>query len=212
MTTNRYFNNVNNISEQELFQSLMTESIQIHGTTVLYIKRNIPELDNILREPKFSTFKNTYSIEMYAPDGAISVSDNFSMSKFGWLMNDNLELVVSRETWDEVTKIDNYLKRPHEGDLIYIGDSLTLNNSYINTVYEIVRVKVGNDTRYEFGTNYIYTLTCKVYSPNHDDFDTDYIELDDFLNDNHNNNEINDELKIEQPTVVIPSGNPFGEL
>lgn len=213
MSTNKYFNNINNSSEQDLFQSLVTESIKIHGTDVLYIKRDIPELDKILGEPKFSTFKNTYTIEMYAPDGAISVSNNFSMSKFGWLVDDNLELVVSSDVWEKsVYPFDNTLKQPHEGDLIYIGESLTLNSSYINTVYEIVRVKLGNETRFEFGSNYMFTLSCKVYSPNHDDFDTDGLDLDDFLNDNTHKTEINDDIDFERLDSVIPNNNPFGEL
>lgn len=213
MATNKYFNNTNNFVEQDLFQSLMTESIKIHGTDVLYIRRDITELDEILREPRFSDFTDTYTIEMYAPDGGISTNNNFSMSKFGWLVDSQLELVVSMEVWDKIVSVyDAELLRPREGDLIFIGDSRVLNNSYINTVYEITSVKVGNESRFEFGKNYLYTLGCQVYSPDHDDFDTDNDEINEFLNDNVHKTEINDSLKQEMNDIVIPSHNPFGEI
>jgi len=213
MATNKYFNTTSNIVEQDLFQSLMTESIKIHGTDVLYIKRDIPELDEILREPKFSTFKNTHTIEMYAPDGGIGTNNNFSMSKFGWLVDSALELVVSMESWDSTVSIyDDTLLRPREGDLVYIGDSRVLNNSYINTIYEITSVKVGNENRFEFGKNYVYTVGCQIYSPSHDDFDTDNDNMNDFLNDNAHKTEINDVIGTEMDDIVIPSNNPFGEI
>lgn len=213
MSTNKYFNNINNSSEQNLFQSLMTESIKIHGTDVLYFRRDIPELDAILREPKFSEFKNTHVIEMYAPDGGISTNNNFSMSKFGWLVDSQLELVVSMTSWDNAISIyDDVLSRPREGDLVFIGDSKVLSNSYINTVYEITSVKVGNESRFELGKNYVYTLGCQVYSPSHDDFDTENDAMNDFLNDNEHKTSINDALTSEMNSIVIPSSNPFGEI
>lgn len=213
MATNKYFNQVTNVPEQGLFQSLITEAIKIHGTDVLYIKRDIPELDKILREPKFSTFKNTHTIEMYAPDGGISTNNNFSMSKFGWLVDSALELIVSIAVWDkDISVYDSTLIRPREGDLIFIGDSRVLNNSYINTVYEITSVKVGNENRFEFGMNSVYTVGCQVYSASHDDFETDNIDMNDFLNDNTHKTEINDAIFEEMDDIVIPSNNPFGEI
>ena len=213
MATNKYFNHTTNVPEQGLFESLVTEAIKIHGTDVLYIKRDIPELDEILREPKFSKFKDTHVIEMYAPDGGISTNNNFSMSKFGWLVDNTLELVVSMPVWEEIITVrDNGLNRPREGDLVFIGDSQMLSNSYINTVYEITSVKVGNEDRFQFGKNYVYTLGCQVYSTSHDDFETDNTDFNDFLNDNEHNTAINDALTQEMNDVIVTGQNPFGEL
>lgn len=213
MSTNKYFNHTTFVSEQNLFDSLMIEAIQIHGVDVMYIKRDIPELDEILREPKFSEFKNTYTIEMYAPDGGIGSNEGFSMSKFGWLVDNNLDFVVSKTRWEiEINSIDSELNRPREGDLIYVGDDSNINNSYINTIYEIKNVKVGNDDKFQFGTNYLYTLICQVYTPSHDTFDTENDDINKWLNDNESKTSINDEIKKEQVEILIPTHNPFGEL
>ena len=150
---------------------------------------------------------------MYAPDGGISTNNNFSMSKFGWLVDSALELIVSIAVWDkDISVYDSTLIRPREGDLIFIGDSRVLNNSYINTVYEITSVKVGNENRFEFGMNSVYTVGCQVYSASHDDFETDNIDMNDFLNDNTHKTEINDAIFEEMDDIVIPSNNPFGEI
>lgn len=213
MTTNNYFNLIENVPEQTLFDSLMSEAIQMHGTDVLYIKRDVPELDAILREPKFSTFNDTYTIEMYAPDGGVNSNDNFLMQKYGWMTDNSLDLVVSIRRWEiEVEGNDSELSRPREGDLIYVGDSNSLNSAYINTIYEIKNVRVGNDDKFQFGTNYVYTLVCQVYTPSHDDFDTNVGNLDAWLNDNEDETEINDALQIADDDIVVTTSNPFGDL
>lgn len=213
MATNQYFNHTTFVNEQNLFNDLMVEAIQMHGTDVMYIKRDIPEIDKILQEPKFSQFKDTYIIEMYAPDGGIGSNDGFSMSKFGWMVDNNLDFVVSKTRWEQdIGMLDNDLNRPREGDLIYVGETTMMNNAYINTMYEIKNVKIGNDDKFQFGTNYVYTLICQVYTPTHDDFETEHININDWMNDNKDKTSINNEVKKEQTEIIVPNFNPFGEL
>lgn len=214
MATNSYFNHTTFEPEQNLFNDLMVESIQIHGIDVMYFKRDIPELDEFLREPKFSKFKDTYIIEMFPPQGGIDSRDDIAMSKFGWLIDNTLEFVVSKSRWEtDITSNDISLNRPREGDLLYVGESPSLNSgNFINTIFEIKKVNIGNETKFQFGKNYVYTLVCQVYSPSHDEFETADTETNEWLNDNDHKTSINDVIKLEQDNVIVKTGNPFGEL
>lgn len=209
MPTNKYFNNIDAKTEQDLFSSLITEAFQIHGIDVHYIKRDIPELDTFLREPKFSEFKDIVVVEMYAPDAGANGHGDHIMSKFGYQLQDSIEFFVSIKRWEEL----NYdLLRPREGDLIYVGNARTMYNTFINTAYEIKSVQMGFPQTYQFGNNHVYRLSCETYSPSYDTFKTGDKNIDSFLNDNRDETFINDVIEQKQQEILVPTGNPFGEL
>lgn len=156
MATNPYFlkNQANEIS---LFQSLVTESIQVIGHDVYYLPRKLQKLDLILGEDTLSKFDLAIPIEMYMKRTNWG-SDKDLLTKFGLMDDDNVEYTISKPRWTEI--VEPYIGqllvdfRPQEGDLVY--DELNKN------LHEITYV--DRDTPYyQFGTNLFYVLKCKPY-------------------------------------------------
>ena len=105
MPTNKYFNHLYAKNEQKVFTDLVYEAIRIHGVDVVYIKREYVEIDEVLREPKQSTFKETYVVEMYIPDTGQGGGDQSFMSKFGFRFQETSEAILSIRAWDEAKAI-----------------------------------------------------------------------------------------------------------
>lgn len=209
---NRYFNTYKAVNEQRLHDALVVESIQIGGVEVVYIKRDNADIDAILREPTISSFSDTYSIEMYDLSEGQQFDENSFMSKFGFRTDDEGDFIVAISRWETVVKqLDATLAQPRAGDLIYVGDINNQRASYINTLFEITRVTVGMPNKFSIGKNLCYRLMCKVYTPDHSTFDTGTV-LDSVVNNYEDYSAINDVVEALQPTILVPKGNPFGEL
>ena len=52
-------------SEQNLYEDLIIESLQIYGQDVYYIPRTLVNRDDILNEDPASKFDDAYLLEMY---------------------------------------------------------------------------------------------------------------------------------------------------
>lgn len=211
MTVNKYFNQTRRRSEQDLFTSLVVETIQIHGVDVLYIKRE-SYIDPILNETKSSKFKDTLEIEMYIPESEQPQGDLYFMSQIGISYKETSEAYVAIKRWREVA--GNELIQPREGDLIYVGNPNDTYESFINKMYEIKSVSVGHPERGQFGKNHTYRILMEIYQPSYDEIDTDYTDID-----NNYNTELLDELSTAMNkssheaacSVMEQTENPFGE-
>ena len=95
MTVNKYFNNLYYGPEQDMFNDIVQEVIQIHGSDILYICRDVEEFDELLREEKVSVFKTTYSIDAYVPNTGQNNTMQKLMSKFGFRFEENMEIYIS---------------------------------------------------------------------------------------------------------------------
>lgn len=176
MAVNPYFTK-NSSLEQNLFQSLVTESIQVIGHDVYYLPRKLQRLDLILGEDILSKFDLAIPIEMYLDNKEGGEMD--MLSKFGLQVKEQLKYQVSTKRWIEAIKTPygstgtNILYndlRPQNGDLIYepMSDSL----------YEIMYVDKENPY-YQLGTNYFFTLTCELYEYSSEDINTGIAGIDD---------------------------------
>ena len=171
MTVNSHFlkNQKNEIS---LFQSLVTESIQIIGHDVFYLPRSLQKLDLILGEDTLSKFDLAIQIEMFMKKDQW-VDDKDILSKFGLMSDDNVKYSVSKTRW--VSVMANYpgrvmgFNRPQEGDLIYEAMNKNL--------YEITYVD-RDDPYYQMGTNLMYVLTCKPFVYSSERIQTGITEID----------------------------------
>lgn len=212
MATNKYFNQTRRKSEQDLYTSLVIETIQIAGVDVLYIKRENLEVDEILNETKMSTFKDTLEIEMYIPESEQPQGDLYFMSQIGISYKETSEAYVSMRRWKEVA--GDELIQPREGDLIYVGNPYDSYESFINKMYEIKSVTVGHPERGQFGRNHTYRILMEIYTSGYDEFDTDIRDID-----TNYNTDLQEELAnaINQPSediaceVMEQTENPFGE-
>lgn len=211
MTTNKYFNRITQVSEQDLFEDMVIESIQQSGIDVWYIPRTNLAVDPILGEPTQSTFNQSYQIECYLPEGGQMDGEQNLMSKFGFKMNQTVDMVMSKRRWSE---LGTGFLRPREGDLIYIGDSTNPDGSFINTFFEINQVWYNNPD-WQFGRHFTYKLMCEVFTYSYEKFQTGVRALDDMQIENEDMVElaINQAVMQQKQSVVkLDTGNPFGDF
>ena len=142
-------------SENRLYESLITESIHIHGDDFLYVPRTFVAKDELLGEDRLSEFKHAHPIIMYLESVEGYDGQGILMSKFGLNMDQSAKLVVSRRVWDnavgesETTILPN---RPAEGDLIFYPRT--------NALFEIMFVD-NEAPFYQLGQGYDYKLTVE---------------------------------------------------
>lgn len=135
---------------QSLKDVLVSESIQMRGVEVYYIRRKLVNLDYIFGEDTQSRFENAFKIAAYISsyDGYEGQRDFFS--KFGMQVNDEVTLQVNPGLF----KYQADGEIPLEGDLIYFPMG--------NALFEVVWVE-GKDPFYQSGTNSIMTLSCSKF-------------------------------------------------
>ncbi len=160
-------------SEQNLYEDLIIESLQIYGQDVYYIPRTLVNRDNVLNEDPASTFDDAYLLEMYIEntDGFEGAGDLYS--KFGLEIRDEASFVVSRRRWETRVGIydDNVIDpRPQEGDLLF----LPMTNSF----FEISYVEDDNPF-FQLSNLPVYRMSCSLFEYNDEDFDTGIAEIDD---------------------------------
>lgn len=214
MALNRYFNTANESSEQELFEDLVIEMIQMNGQDVLYIPREIFEVDPILQEPKKTIFRRNFIIEAYQPDAYQYSGDQNIMSKFGFRVNQTTEIIMSKKRFSE---LGTGRERPMEGDLIYIGNPYDPDFSLTNTLFEINQVWY-NQPDWQFGRHFTYKLVCETWTGSREKFQTGKIALDvmeTVSEDSEAPSRINENIIAAKPNIILDQfdrANPFGDF
>lgn len=171
MTRNPYFPNKVQ-SEQDLYEDLIIESIQIYGQDCYYLPRTIVNYDTILGDDIPSKFSSAYIVEMY-----IENIDGFSgegnlFQKFGIEIRDQATFVVARKRWKEaVSDLDNVLTGdlPHTGDLIYFPLTKSL--------FQIMHVE-RESPFYQLSNLNVVKLECELFEYNDEVLDTGVDSID----------------------------------
>lgn len=175
MATNVFFNHAVK-TEQNLYEDLVVESLRMYGHEVLYLPREVVELDSILNEDVQSTFGSAYSVEMYLEnvEGIAEAGD--LMSKFGVYVQEEATFIISVRSWDRFVSGDSNLAtslRPNEGDIIYFPMS--------GSMFEI-RYVVDDNPFYQLGKLFVYKMQCSLFEYSGEEFETgtdaDQIETD----------------------------------
>jgi hypothetical protein len=107
----------NNDNEKDLLHSLTMESIQKNGVEGFYIYREHNDPDLLFGEDPTSVFEETYKIAMYVESFDEYAGDGDIYSKFGYTVNDELNLVVNPFLFNH--QVNDKSNKPREGDLIY---------------------------------------------------------------------------------------------
>lgn len=169
MATNFFFNNFRSSQEQLLLENLIIESIKIYGQDMIYIPRNIGNLDQLYTADDSSYYDKSYEIEMYIKsiDG-FSGDGNF-LSKFGLEIRDQVIFSVAQRVFND--EIGNYTAqiRPNEGDLIFFP----LNK-------KCFQIKFVNkfEMFYQLGALQTWELTCELFEYSGERFNTGIPEID----------------------------------
>lgn len=165
-------------TEQDLYERMTIESIQISGQNYIYIPRTLNKLDQIFGEDILSSFDTYAEIEMYLADFTGYAGASEMMSKFGMEIQDTASFLISRKRYlEEVvpivpsTRNDAVKWRPNEGDLIYAPFSKSL--------FLIKFVEDESPGFYQLNKKYVWTLRCELVVLNNEKFNTGLTEIDD---------------------------------
>ena len=191
MTLNPFFLQ-GSAREQFLVQDLINEQLKIYGIEVYYLPRRFLNIDKVLREVQSSQFSDNFIIEAYLDNYEGYAPGSDIMTKFGLRLKNEINLVISRERFEEfispfLTAIQEGIgsgyypneeasitSRPREGDLIYfpLGERL----------FEIKRVEAEKPF-YQLGKTYVYELLCELYEYENEDINTTIEEIDNTVQD-----------------------------
>lgn len=172
MAVNRYFQNGSK-GEQNLYENLVIEAIQIYGQDVYYIPRKIVKKDLIMNEEVLSKFDETFKIEMYIDSLDGFEGDGKLLERFGLEVRDQVNLVVANARWNTLIGKHGYdydAAKPLEGDLIYVP--------LMKSLFEISYV----DSRkpfYQLQDLPTFRLTCEKFEYESQEIDTNIDEVDD---------------------------------
>jgi hypothetical protein len=166
MGTNRYFSQFIVGSEQELFDSLFTEAIQIAGVDWIYLPRQYMRLDPIYGEDVLSFWNDYHDIEIYISSNNYEGNQEI-MTKFGLMAEHELKIQISRSRFDEVTRGE--LQHPLEGDLFY--------DPYTTSLWEIKFVE-DNSILPQFGDIPLYEISLARYVYSQESIRTGLREID----------------------------------
>lgn len=169
MATNKYFNMYHQKQEQSLMQSLVEETVKIHGIDAIYIPRKHEKVDLTYHEDVLSNFDDFYDIELYIKNIDSFDGDQDIFKKFGLEINNQITFSVSRSSFHKLIGKD--LIRPREGDLIYLPMSTATG------LYEIKFVK-EDSVFFNLGEFYIYDLQCELYVGGNEDIKTGIDDID----------------------------------
>ena len=165
--------------EQDLIQSLVNEQLKIYGVEVTYIPRKFVNRSTVFQEIEASKFDDNFQLEAYVNtwDGYSGAGD--VLTKFGMSLRDELQLVVSRERFEDfispflsqedVDEVGEAVMRPREGDLVFfpLGGRL----------FEIKFVE-HEVPFYQLGHTYVYELQCELFEYNDETLDTGIDAID----------------------------------
>lgn len=170
MATKSHFNFYNAANEQNLLDDLVVESIKIYGIDMVYIARSAGAYDDVLNEDGAPVYEKTYEAEFYVKSVDGFQGDGVFLSKFGLEIRDQVTLVVARKTFEsEVTRNNEAITRPREGDLIYFPLS--------NYVFKIMFVDAWK-LFYQLGSLTSWEIRCELFDYSNEVFNTGYPAID----------------------------------
>lgn len=173
MVTNRFFTHYEESSEQNLYEDLYAESIQIHGMDVYYIPRKRIEEDSTFREYTVTHYEEALKTDAYLKNVDAFEGEGDFLSKFGLEIRDQITMSFSKKTFRE--EVARYLRteRPLEGDLIWfpLGKKLfTIKNTNTKRIF------------FQLGTLFEFEVVAELFEYSNETFNTGIPEIDNTYN------------------------------
>lgn len=169
MSLNPYFNNYNYQNEQDLYEDMVVESIEMYGMQFIYLPRNIVTQDDILREGDIIQYDKAIPITAYFKSVDGWTGDGNFLSKFGPQIRNSFTLVAAMRSF----RVEAEQYRPMEGDLIYVP----LNKKLFQIQFVNHEVMF-----YELGKTYSWDIPCTLFEYSNEKFATGITEIDDKYN------------------------------
>ena len=177
MSTNPYFDSSFTADQfdQELYDSLVEESIQVHGRDYYYLPRTLSNFNELFGEDVVSVFKAAKKVEMYIENVSGWQGEQQFISKFGLEIRENASLIVSKRRFKEEIGVAFGLSNPREGDIIIFPKELDHRIRF----FEISYVD-AEPVFYQLGDLYSYRLSVRPFDYNGEQFETGITEIDDY--------------------------------
>lgn len=171
MSMSPYFS-AQNRSEQNMYEDITIEALNVYGQLVYYLPRNIVNEDRVLGDDIPSAFGSSFKLAMYIENVEGFDGEGDLFTRFGVEIRDEATFVVARRSFsrfvDEQSSEIN--SRPMEGDLIYLSMSKKL--------FQIMHVE-HEQPFYQLNNLPIYKMRCQLFEYSGEDFDTNIDEIDD---------------------------------
>ena len=175
MATNVFFRNYDNFNEQQLIDDLVIESIKMYGVDVIYVKRSLGAVDEVLNEDDLPLYDEVFQFEAYVKNVDGFEGEGDFLSKFGLQIRDSVTFTVANRTFERyVTREVVEMIRPREGDLIYFP----LNEK----MFEIKFVE-HESVFYQSGALQVYDMRAELIEYSGQRFNTGYPNIDDYFDD-----------------------------
>jgi hypothetical protein len=200
MTTNFYFNNFQSSQEQTLIEDLIIESIKIYGHDLLYIKRDITSLDELMNEDDVPEYREAFQTEMYIKNVDGFEGEGDFLSKFGLQIRDSITFTTSIRIWEQNVGYDIEKVRPQEGDLIFFP----LNGK----MFEIQHVE-HEAIFYQMGSLQTYDLRCELFEYSNETFRTGYPDVDNLFAAYDSREFVNVDLNAEELAAAEAETQPI---
>jgi hypothetical protein len=170
MATNRYFK-YGVRSEQNMYEDITIEALQMYGQDVYYLPREIVNKDTVFLDDVPSRFSSSYKVEMYIENAEGFGGEGDLFTKFGVELRDQATFVVARKRWQQLigSRLTEKNFRPREGDLIYLPLS--------QSIFQIERVETETPF-YQLEQLPTFRMTCELFEYSDEDFDTNIRSID----------------------------------
>jgi len=170
MATNPYFK-YGVRSEQNMYEDITIEALQMYGQDVYYLPREIVNKDTVFLDDVPSRFSSSYKVEMYIENAEGFGGEGDLFTKFGVELRDQATFVVARKRWQQLigSRLTEKNFRPREGDLIYLPLS--------QSIFQIERVETETPF-YQLEQLPTFRMTCELFEYSDEDFDTDIRSID----------------------------------
>lgn len=169
MGTNPFFNKFLATNEQNLYDRMFVEAIEIKGMDLYYLPRTLVNPDYIFGEDAISEFNSFYNLPGL-PIGGVTDwgGDQEVLTKFGLDIKNQLTVQFARTTFQTELAGAN-IKIPRIGDLVFFPLD--------NAMMQIVMVE---DERPWFilGTRFIFEIKLELFEFSHEIFNTGDVQLD----------------------------------
>ena len=176
MGMNPYFNQAVR-SEQNLYEDITIEALEIYGQSVYYLPRTIVNENTIFGDDIPSSFGSAYKISMYIENVEGFDGEGDLFTRFGVEIRDEATFIVARRRWDRFVKrvdADILVPRPKEGDLIYLPMTKKL--------FQIMHVE-HEQPFYQLSNLPTYKMRCQLFEYSDEDLDTGIEAIDEIERD-----------------------------
>jgi hypothetical protein len=178
MALNTFFQNYEASGERRLIEDLILESIKIYGVQTYFMPRTLVNEDDLFTEDTISKFEEAFDLEMYVKNSEGFQGEGEFLSRFGIEIRDQITLTISKRRFEEeVTEVESTVKRPREGDLIYLPWIQSADDNISGALFQIKFVE-NESVFYQLGKLNTYDIVVERFVYSDEAIDTNVGEID----------------------------------